>query len=300
MTRALYVHQGLTCARERPLDPPKRWIIGHARLALRSIWTDQVMTGKCRSSFKKAVHMGLLHDGSIAVAAGIIAAFLSYLFGRIFFRPRLKYSEKIRLRRYDGQEVAQIKFLNGSYWRSIVSLEISPVVIIPFSDVAAGGGRSYLRIRLTPSAQEAPRLGPRLTRVIALDAADLTPFAKQRLQSIGQGALAQDEHRKLTDLMELSLVKPEDKSPDADHRPRLVITVNCKDSITGRDFALTFNSFHREDFQPGSFAGRNDSVHARILRAILSRPIRSISRWWQRRQQLPFQIDVSQGQRDSD
>jgi hypothetical protein len=249
------------------------------------------------SSRRKDV-TGVVRDAGIAVAAGIIAAVLSYFFGRIVLRPRLRYSEKLRLRIYGAECVAQLKLFNASPFRSVTNIEIAAVVLIPFSDCTASGGNkvNYLRVPLSLSVSQALRLGPRQIRIVSLMASSVPPeFTRKRLEDLK----LDHPEPSIVDYMSVDRVKSEDVTPKSRPRPKLLITVNCKDSITGRDFSFLLAPFYRSDLCSGIFSGSDDTGYDRIARGV-ARGITKAHRFWQRRRETGFEPDEGQQHADNE
>lgn len=240
----------------------------------------------------------VLRDGVIAVAAGVVAVLLSYVFGRIVLRPRLRCPSKLRLRNYCHAAVAQLKLFNASPLRSITDVEISAYVLVPFSDRSASSGHeiNYVRVPLSLSASEALRLTPRQERVTSMAADRIPEFTKNRLADIGVDLNAT---RLVTDFMELDQVDPEHVTPQSRPRPKLLVTVNCKDSVTGRDFSFLLPPYYRTDLCTGIFTGSDDSEYGRLARG-LARHVTKAHRTAHRHQETGFKPDASQQHADDD
>ena len=240
----------------------------------------------------------LLRDGVIAVAAGVVSALLSYVFGRIAFRPRLRCPSKLRLRDYGGETVAQLKLFNASSFRSITNVEIAALVLVPFTDPSASSGHQVnsVRVPLSLSASEALRLTPRQELVISMAADCIPEFTKNRLADIGVDL---DATRLVTDFMDIDRVDHKQLLRQPRPRPKLLVTVNCKDSITGRDFSFLLPPYYRSDLCSGVFTGSDDSEYGAVARGIAHR-VTKAHRFAQRHQQTGFEPDESQRRTDND
>ncbi|MBA8792873.1 hypothetical protein FHX74_000467 [Friedmanniella endophytica] len=168
--------------------------------------------------------------------------------------------------------MTQIKIMNGSPLRSIVDIRIYAAVLIPFIDREFDQqAKNLLRVPLPLSVQDALRLEQRRTRVINLRADDLTNFSRVRLTELGCGDIADataDGSRQVRDLLDLKLVEPGIYDSQHDPRTRLVIEILCKDSITGRDFALQIGPIYSSDLKHGHWKHGDDSPSGRLARAV--------------------------------
>jgi hypothetical protein len=232
-----------------------------------------------------------MHDLFVAVLGGLMAALLSYLFGRILLRPRLRCSNKIRVRvTRQGREIYQFKLQNVSYFRPIYDIRFSAVLKIPVTDEQSipGRERNLLRIRMKLSATEALRLSESQTRVVAIECADPTEFTLLRLQQLTKDKGIAEELDNLPRLLGLNLYSPEHRKSHPSRHAELLITCNCRDSYTGRDFSFMFQPFTREDCCRGNFRGLDDNEVDRAARRILG-PLAGLARHLaMRRQELGF------------
>jgi hypothetical protein len=241
---------------------------------------------------------GALRDLGIAIAAGIAAALLSYVFGRIVLRPRLKCPSKLRLRDYGDGPVAQLKLFNASPVRSITTVQIAAYVLVPFSDSSESSGHEInsVRVPVSLTASESLRLSPRQERVVSMSVDDVPEFTRTRLKAIGVNL---DATRLVTDFLELDQVKPKDKTPQSRPRPKLMVTVNCKDSVTGRDFSFLLPPIYRTDLCTGIFTGSDDSEYGKLARGV-ARHVTRTRRFVQRHQATGFKPDQDQLRADTE
>jgi hypothetical protein len=238
-------------------------------------------------------------DFLVAVEGGAAAAALIYIFGRVFFRPSLRYSNGIRRSTRDGITLYQFKIYNASFCRAITNVEIAATIrLFRFETPGRWGPEpNYLRVPVRTTVPTVVRIEPRGTRVIALVEALPSPVSKQVLNELGQsdllrcGSIDLDRWLSLVTLRQGAGSKPDSVLPASnfDTRPVLSLVANCRAAFTGRDFSFSFLPMRKDDIHDVRF-GEQTRWPGHILTTVITKNVRRGRDFLERRYQVPFKL----------